>query len=795
MTMAPLDLEVRFATLPRATTALDRLSASAQRVSRSVSGLKAAVGGLGPTIAGIFGAMALGKVVNAAAALDSLQAGFKTLSGSAQGSEREMRYLMETTDRLGLQFESAAKAYLSLAAAAKNTRLEGEPARKVFESVSAAMGALGKSAADTEGALLAVQQMISKGKVSSEELRQQLGERLPGAFQMAARAMGMTTAELDKALQKGKVLADDFLPKLAAELNKTFDSSKRVNTLQAGLNRVQNQITYFFQDVGKMFSNSLRDGVTLIEDSIKNVRAVITRLYAVRDLIQSSTVGKALGPQSTSAAGEQFYQATGLGKGEFAKQEANRWIRYATVIKEKFVQVWNDFGNTVGYAVKVGVEFGLRAIQEMINLVIDKINQINGLFNMMSDTVGGPQIGEIGKATFADDYSAGIQAAKEAGEKTAEAFRTRVDEIMNTDYVGTWWGQVEQRATEIEERTKRLRTRGGGGQGGMMSWADPAAKAASGASGAAKTKLNEYQKEIEQIRDQTEALKQEAATVGMTAEASARYTATKRLEYAAREAGVRISPTIRAQIAAEANAYALAAAKVDEAKRAIERLDEARGLASGTLSSLKEDLMAGTGWAQSFANALDRLGDKLFEIAENKIWEVLLGRTGTTGTGLLGSLFSNALGGGTGVGAAYPVGMPVGGVATGGHIRGRGGPTSDSIAARLSNGEFVVNAAATKKHLGLLHSINARKFSRGGSVGRSSSANARMPVGDVTVNIHGVPGNVGVKSQKTTQRPDGGLNVDVMLRQIVRDEMTRDLESNGPITRKMARHTSGRWTG
>ena len=56
--------------------------------------------------------------------------------------------------------------------------------------------------------------MISKGKVQAEELRGQLGERLPSAFQLAAKAMGMTTAQLDKFMADGKLTAEDLLPKL-----------------------------------------------------------------------------------------------------------------------------------------------------------------------------------------------------------------------------------------------------------------------------------------------------------------------------------------------------------------------------------------------------------------------------------------------------------------------------------------------------------------------------------------------------------------------------------------------------
>ncbi|MFG1790362.1 phage tail tape measure protein [Nocardia sp. NPDC049149] len=51
------------------------------------------------------------------------------------------------------------------------------------------------------------------------------------------------------------------------------------------------------------------------------------------------------------------------------------------------------------------------------------------------------------------------------------------------------------------------------------------------------------------------------------------------------------------------------------------------------------------------------------------------------------------------------------GFATGGHITGPGTGTSDSIVARLSDGEFVVNAKATSEHLGLLHAINSGSMS------------------------------------------------------------------------------------
>lgn len=52
--------------------------------------------------------------------------------------------------------------------------------------------------------------------------------------------------------------------------------------------------------------------------------------------------------------------------------------------------------------------------------------------------------------------------------------------------------------------------------------------------------------------------------------------------------------------------------------------------------------------------------------------------------------------------------------ASGGFVSGPGGPRTDSIMAMLSNGEFVVNAAATNKYLPLLQAINSGSLSGSG---------------------------------------------------------------------------------
>jgi TP901 family phage tail tape measure protein len=72
-----------------------------------------------------------------------------------------------------------------------------------------------------------------------------------------------------------------------------------------------------------------------------------------------------------------------------------------------------------------------------------------------------------------------------------------------------------------------------------------------------------------------------------------------------------------------------------------------------------------------------------------------------------------------GLSTTGPTGKPLTGTyqlkANGGYISGPGGPKSDIIPAMLSNGEFVINAAAVKKYgLGMMNQINSQSFGMGG---------------------------------------------------------------------------------
>lgn len=244
--MAEVGIRVTISGVDKASQGFDQLrnkaSSTANEVEKLAKNGQSSMLGFGnavkTAIAAFAGSQAISGLAQTALSMDRINKTLKVATGSAADAAKEFAYVKSISNTLGLELLSTANQFGSLAAAAKGTRLEGQGARDIFEGVAKASSSLGLSVDQTAGALNAIQQMISKGTVSAEELRGQLGERLPGAFQLAARAMGVTTEELWDMLQKGEILAEELLPRLAEEL-KTL-GSEAGEGLQAELNKLGN---------------------------------------------------------------------------------------------------------------------------------------------------------------------------------------------------------------------------------------------------------------------------------------------------------------------------------------------------------------------------------------------------------------------------------------------------------------------------------------------------------------------------------------------------------------------------
>ncbi|RKZ05801.1 hypothetical protein DRQ25_15320 [Candidatus Fermentibacteria bacterium] len=180
-------------------------------------------------------------IVDAALAVDKMEATLKASTGSLLQAKMGLEFVKETANSLGLVYKELAVQYSKFIASTQNTTLEAK-SEDIFAGFSKAAVALRLSSSETEGIFRALVQMVSKGTVQAEELRGQLGERLPGALRIAADALGVTTQRLGKMLEQGQVVAEDLLPAMAAALEKIYgeEALKAADSMLGSINSLKN---------------------------------------------------------------------------------------------------------------------------------------------------------------------------------------------------------------------------------------------------------------------------------------------------------------------------------------------------------------------------------------------------------------------------------------------------------------------------------------------------------------------------------------------------------------------------
>lgn len=198
----------------------------------------------------------------------------------------ELARIRKETDALGISFTASAEALKDFSSATMGTTLNASSGELV-SSFQKSFAAFGLSTEDQKGAFLALSQMASKGVVSMEELRQQLGERVPAAMSSAASSMGLTTAEFNKLVESGKVLSEDLLPLLAAkmETDTSLGLRESLKSTQSELSRFENNMFALQAAVGEAQLAMAKFGLPIVNSAltflIQNADTLLTLVAAL----------------------------------------------------------------------------------------------------------------------------------------------------------------------------------------------------------------------------------------------------------------------------------------------------------------------------------------------------------------------------------------------------------------------------------------------------------------------------------------------------------------------------------
>lgn len=223
--------------------ALNELYGDSRKSLSLFQRLRGEVLSLAASFVGFYGIVQnIGGVINAYRDLETAQnrLGVAFEQNDAAVSA-EMTFLRQEAQRLGIVFTDLAKAYGNITINAQMAGLSTRETRDLFLSLAEAGRVVGLSQDDMNAVFKAFEQIMNKGKFSAEELRGQLGERLPGAVKILAAALGVTTSELDKMMEAGEVIADrSTLAAVADRLREQFGPQ-----LQAALQNTTTEIGRF----------------------------------------------------------------------------------------------------------------------------------------------------------------------------------------------------------------------------------------------------------------------------------------------------------------------------------------------------------------------------------------------------------------------------------------------------------------------------------------------------------------------------------------------------------------------
>ena len=251
---------------------LKKFNKESQDTGKNMSQLTSLANKAGTAIAGVFAfsqIKAFGEAVfETTLKFQQFQKVLDFTSGSALAGSRSMQFLIDTSNKLGISLEASVAGYKTLSGAASQAGLSNSQTQKVFENVATAVKAFGLSSEDAKGVFLALGQIISKGTVQAEELRGQIGERIPGAFSIAAKSIGVTEQELNKMMATGKLTSKDFIIPFTAELAKASAAAGGTNGLAQNVNKIGNAFTVFQTRVGRFFMPLMTQTAGLLEKAL-----------------------------------------------------------------------------------------------------------------------------------------------------------------------------------------------------------------------------------------------------------------------------------------------------------------------------------------------------------------------------------------------------------------------------------------------------------------------------------------------------------------------------------------------
>ena len=401
-----------------ATNQLDRslqsLFANSRRSLSLYQRLRGQVLSLTSSYVGLYGAInGVNQAIQASMAMQSVESRLNVVTGgNTAETAAQMEWVKAEAERLGFSIETLAGEWSKFAVSAQASNFTMAETRKIFTSVAEAGRVLKLNSQQVERAFVAITQMMSKGTIQMEELRQQLGEHIPGAFALMAEAMGVSGAELSKMMEQGQLTSDALL-KFADVLDKRFGSQleKSLQMTQAEMGRFQTAVTLALNDIANSgvideFTNALRRLTEILRSAEAQVwfdrigAAIGGVIRALMSLLENLDLILAALTALGTARGVGYVHA--LGKA-FAKTVLD--IRAATTAAAGLRTVLVGIGGPIG--------LGISLLAGAFAFLATRVNEAEKSMHSAADAVGRITNAYREGAKSAEEWTKALQGMSE----------------------------------------------------------------------------------------------------------------------------------------------------------------------------------------------------------------------------------------------------------------------------------------------------------------------------------------------------------------------------------------------
>ncbi len=688
---------------------------SVQRINAALGNIgKGTMRDLAAPLTGITAALGTRELMQYADAWTQAGNLIRASATAAGVGARSLNELKDGANEARTSLETYTELYARLIRSASGVAKSEEEIALATNLVAKAMKAGGASAQEQQASLIQLGQALGSGVLQGDELRS-LRENAPVIAKAIADEFKVSIAGLKQLGADGKLTSDRVFKAILNAQKPIEAQFKATNaTIADAFTQLNNEFTAYIGNADKSAGASaqLVQALQYVADNFKEIADVVAAFATV--LITAFT-GRAI-------AGV----VVGLGQAVVALGSFLTALRTGTSVVAAFSASLGPIGLLAGAAAGA------------VYLLYNNMSSGDQAAKSFNDAVDGNKVALENAASASRQYqtelvkqiSLQLEAAKaayaqadadfSAANARAQGFRKLTglkfepleyaadQALANADALGLAVGKLEDQQKKAQQILASTPSGFGGGTGYTP---DDKKKGRT-----KKTPAERFDSDIQRIADrtaaliaETEAQRQINPLIDDYGYAMEKARTEQELLNAAQKAGVALTPELRAQIAATADQWALASAEANKLAEAQNRIREtAEDMAAfqkDIVGGIANDFINGASAAETFANALGKIADKLIEIG-------------------LANIFDTDKGG---FNIFKMFGFKDGGIikrANGGYISGPGGPRSDKIPAMLSNGEYVVNAAATKKYGSLLEAINSGavpRFADGGEVLRAPS--------------------------------------------------------------------------